>query len=153
MLNYDPNLHTHKFTGGVHSEPLRRAEQHTLHAVVSRDTHLSICRWIIKGTAPPPCFLHGLELVALPEYKDHVALEFEGWICLNFDVFLILCVESFLYLSIPLSYPSCFPLAFCSYPANSYQNYFPPRSLLRHYFHLLAHTLSGKFLLFSFWLN
>lgn len=55
-----------------------RAVQHAIYTTVSGDTHLSISRWIIEGTPPPPCFLHRLELVVAPEYKDHVALEVRG---------------------------------------------------------------------------
>lgn len=55
-----------------------RAVQHAIYTTVSGDIHLSISRWIIEDTPPSPCFLHRLELVVAPEYKDHVALEVRG---------------------------------------------------------------------------
>lgn len=148
MLISDPDLNTHKFTDRVHSKSLWRAEQHTIHTAVSGDTHLSISRWIIEGTPPPPCFLHGLELVAFAEYKDHVALEFEGRICSNLYVLLMLYVlpSPFFYLSIPLLYLSSFPLVLFSHPADSYQNDFPPHTLPRPYFDALAFSYTFNFL-------
>lgn len=127
-LNSDPALYTHAFTGRVHSESLQRAEKRTIHTAVSGDTHLSISRWIIEGTPPPPCFLHGLELVAVAGVQaPPPQWDSKGEFVQIFGVFAHAAwvARLFFYLSIPRLYLCCFPLALVSHPVDSYQNWFP----------------------------
>lgn len=146
MLNPELNLHTHKFTCRVHGESPWRAVQHAIYTAVSGDTHLSISRWIIEGTPPPPCFLHCLELVVAPEYKDHVALVVRG---VNLFKFLFAHVV-FLVIS---------PLFFSSPPMNQllslgtllppwrlFSKGFSPRTQLNRNFHAPAHRHTFHFL-------
>lgn len=120
-----------------------RAVQHAIYTTVSGDTHLSISRWIIEGTPPPPCFLHRLELVVAPEYKDHVALEVRGANLFKFlfphVVFLVTppCI------SVPLLWISCFPLVLYFHLEDSFQKDFPHvLSSIAIFMHLLIATLS-----------
>lgn len=62
MLNSDPDSQSSQ----VHSESLRRAEQRAIHTAVSGDTHIYQSQdELLKAHLSTPCFLHGLELVAV----------------------------------------------------------------------------------------
>lgn len=124
-----------------------RAVQHAIYTTVSGDTHLSISRWIIEGTPPPPCFLHRLELVVAPEYKDHVALEVRGANLFKFlfphVVFLV--IPPLLYFSSPpmnqlLSLGTLLP------PWRLFSKGFSPRTQLNRNFHAPAHRHTFHFL-------
>lgn len=124
-----------------------RAVQHAIYTTVSGDIHLSISRWIIEGTPPPPCFLHRLELVVAPEYKDHVALEVWGANLFKFlfphVVFLV--IPPLLYFSSPpmnqlLSLGTLLP------PWRLFSKGFSPRTQLNRNFHAPAHRHTFHFL-------
>lgn len=71
------------------AESPRRARQYVIHTVASGDARLSISVWIIKGTPPPSCFLHWLELVSFASPEDRVALHLLLFLCSLF--FFLLC--------------------------------------------------------------
>lgn len=78
MLNPELNLHTHKFTCRVHGESPGEL-CNMLSTLRSLETHIfQSPDELLKAHHPHHVFLHRLELVVAPEYKDHVALEVRG---------------------------------------------------------------------------
>lgn len=115
MLNPELNLHTHKFTCRVHGESPGEL-CNMLSTLQSLETHIfQSPDELLKAHHPHHVFLHRLELVVAPEYKDHVALEVRG---ANLFKFLFAHVV-FLVISPPI-------FQFPSYESVAFPWYFPP---------------------------
>ena len=127
ILNSDPDLHTHKFTGRSSQRVSAESRAHTLSTPRSLKTHIyQSPDELLKAHHPLHVCYMLLELAPAPGYKEHVALGFEGRVCSKFDVLLLLWIR-FSVCRFPHFNHSCFPLALCSHSAEPLNPHNPPQ--------------------------
>lgn len=136
MLNSDPDLNTHKFTG--RSSQRVSAEgwaTYYPHCGLRRHTSINLRMNYWRHTTPT-MFLTWAGISGCSRVQGPCCIRIRGANLFKFWCFAhAVCVAlPFFYLSIPLLYLSFFPSALFSHSAESYQNDFPPHVLLRHYF-------------------
>lgn len=135
MLNCDPDLNTHKFTG--RSSQRVSAESWATsypHCGLRRHTSINLQMNYWRHTTPT-MFLTWAGISGCSRVQGPCCIRIQGANLFRFSCFAhAVCIAlPFFYLSILFLYLSCCPLALFSQPAESYQNDFP-HALLRHYF-------------------